>query len=227
VYVLGADHHGYIARLKAAAQALGYDAASCEIVIMQLVSLSDGGEQRKMSKRRGEFVTMEDLLDKIGVDAARFFLVQRSHDAQLEIDLELATEQSDKNPVFYVQYAHARLCSIKRKVEEELGIDEDEAIASIAEGAIELNASERNLVKRIAEFPIVVGEAAERRQPHKIPHYLHDVAADVARFYRDCRVMGDGVTAEETKTRLALAAAARSVIASGLDLIGVSAPERM
>jgi arginyl-tRNA synthetase len=180
-----------------------------------------------MSKRRGEFVTMEDLLDRIGVDAARFFLVQRSHDQQLEIDLELATEQSDKNPVFYVQYAHARLCSIKRKVEEELSISEDDAVASLADSAIELSASERNLVKRLAEFPTMLAEAAERRQPYKIPHFLHDVAADVARFYRDCRVMGDGVTVEETRTRLALAAAARTVLATGLDLIGVSAPERM
>jgi arginyl-tRNA synthetase len=227
IYVLGADHHGYIARLKAAAQSLGYDESTCEIVIGQMVHLSDGGEQKKMSKRRGEFVLLSELLDRIGIDATRFLMLQRSLDQQLDLDLEQATEQSDKNPVYYVQYAHARLCSIRRKVLDELGIEESDAIATLGTDVVELHPSERNLVKRVAEFPVVVADAAERRQPHRIPHYLGDLAADVARFYRDCRVMGDGIGVDETRQRLALAAAARTVIATGLDLIGVSAPERM
>lgn len=226
IYVLGADHHGYIARLKAAASALGFDPDRCEIVILQMVSLVENGEQKKMSKRRGDFVTSDDLVDRIGSDATRFLMLQRSGDQQLDLDLELAESQSDANPVYYVQYAHARLCSIRRKVEEAgvVPTGERSLEALIAEP---MHASEKRLVKRIGEFPVLIAEAAERRQPHKLYHYAHELASDVAKFYRDCRVLGDDVAEAVTERRLALADAARSVLALSLDLVGVSAPERM
>ena len=226
IYVLGADHHGYIARLKAAATALGFDADRVEIVILQMVSLIENGEQKKMSKRRGDFVTADELVDRIGPDATRFFMLQRSHDQQLDLDLDLAESESDANPVYYVQYAHARLCSIRRKVEDEGAVPTttstvDELIAE------PLEASEKRLVKRIGEFPVLVAEAAERRQPHKLVHYAHDLASDVSKFYRDCRVMGDEISPVVTERRLATCDAARLVLAISLDLVGVAAPERM
>jgi len=228
LYVLGADHHGYIARLQAAAQALGESAESCEIVIMQMVHLLEGGDQKKMSKRRGDFVTMAELLERIGVDAARFFLLQRSHDQTLELDLELATNETDQNPVFYVQYAHARICSIQRKAANELGVPEraDAGTVDAAESAT-LHPSERRLIKRLAELPVLVADAAERRSPHKLTHYALELAGDFSSFYRDCRVVGGDVDTQTSQLRLALCEATRSVLALSLDLIGVSAPEKM
>ena len=225
VYVLGADHHGYIARLKATAQALGHDADACEIQIMQMVTLSEGGEQKKMSKRRGDFVTSRELVERIGSDATRFWMLERSNDQQLEIDLDRAEEQSDANPVFYVQYAHARLCSIRRKVEDAGAAEGGDVLASLE--LEPLHASEKRLIKRLGELPLVVAEAAERRQPHRLHHFAHDVASDVAKFYRDCRVTGDGIDPSITARRLVMCDAARSVLALALDLVGVTAPERM
>lgn len=233
VYVLGADHHGFIARLKAVAQALGHDADLVEIVIMQMVNLVEGGEQKKMSKRRGEFVTSDELVERIGADATRFFMLQRSHDQALDIDLALAEQHSDANPVYYVQYAHARLCSIRRRLVDEGVLAEADtataadALADASLGIEALHTSERRLVKRIAEFPMLVAEAAERRQPHRVVHYVHDLASDVSRFYRDCRVTGDGIDPAITQRRAATCDAARTVIALALELVGVSAPERM
>lgn len=230
IYVLGADHHGYIARLKAAAQALGFDPDTCEICMLQMVSLVEGGEAKRMSKRRGDFVSLDELLDSISVDAARFFLMQRSHDQTLDLDLDLAAEEGDSNPVYYVQYAHARICSIERKVADELGItitDAGAALADARDDGYELHAAERRLVKRIAELPVVVREAAERRHPHKLTHYVLELASDFSKFYRDCRVMGDDVSEHETRFRLALGMATRQTIATCLRLLGVSAPERM
>ena len=222
IYVLGADHHGYIARLKGAAQALAHDADATEVVILQMVTLSEGGEQKKMSKRRGDFVTASELVDRIGPDAARFWMLERSHDQQLEIDLVKASEQSDDNPVFYVQYAHARLCSIRRKVEGEGLADGDPTASSEP-----LHPSEKRLVKRLGELPHVVTDAAVRRAPHRVHHYARELASDVSKFYRDCRVLGDGVAPELTARRLRTADAARSVLALALDLVGVSAPTQM
>jgi arginyl-tRNA synthetase len=222
IYVLGADHHGYVARLKAAALALGRDAEATEIVIMQMVTLTEAGEQKKMSKRRGDFVTAAELVERIGADATRFWMLERSHDQQLEIDLDQAAAQSDDNPVYYVQYAHARLCSIRRNVEQ-AGLGDGDPFASVAL----LHDSEKRLVKRVAELPIVVADAAERRAPHRIHHYARELASDVSKFYRDCRVMGDGIEPELTVRRLRIVDAARSVLALALDLVGVSAPERM
>jgi arginyl-tRNA synthetase len=232
VTVLGADHYGYIARLKAAAQALGHDADSCEVVILQMVSLHEAGEAKKMSKRRGDFVTLDEFIDTVGVDASRWFLLNRSHDQTLDIDIGLATEQSNTNPVFYVQYAHARICSIVRKATADLDVDIAAVDASALAGrgsidATPLDPAERRLVKRLAEFPQVVREAAERRHPHAIGFYAHALASDFTQFYRDCRVVGDGVTLDVTHRRLGLATATRGVLAKGLELLGVSAPEQM
>jgi arginyl-tRNA synthetase len=222
IYVLGADHHGYIARLKAAARALGHDADATEIVIMQMVTLTEAGEQKKMSKRRGDFVTAAELVERIGADATRFWMLERSNDQQLEIDLDAAAQQSDDNPVFYVQYAHARMCSIRRNVEEAGLAGGDPAACTEP-----LHASEKRLVKRIGELPLVVADAAARRAPHRVHHYARDLASDVSKFYRDCRVMGDGVDAALTARRLRTVDAARSVLALALQLVGVSAPEAM
>ncbi len=234
VYVLGADHHGYVARLRAAAQALGHPADSCEVVIMQMVSLVENGEQRKMSKRRGDFVPMTELIDRIGVDASRYFLLQRSHDQALDLDLDLATEQDSTNPVYYVQYAHARICSILRKAEAEGArvFDPSRGAFTAADRSADsagepLGPTERRLVKRLAELPVAVRDAAERRAPHRIAHFAHDLASDFSQFYRDCRVVGDGVTPSQTYMRSALATAARDGLATCLDLLGVAAPDSM
>ncbi len=222
IYVLGADHHGYIARLKGASQALGHEVDTPEIVIMQMVTLTEAGEQKKMSKRRGDFVTAAELVERIGADATRFWMLERSHDQQLEIDLNRASEQGDENPVYYVQMMHARLCSIRRNVEAAGLADGD---ASAADEP--LHASEKRLIKRLSELPIVVADAAERRVPHRVHHYARELASDVSKFYRDCRVMGDGIDPAITARRLRTADAARSVLALSLQLVGVSAPEAM
>jgi arginyl-tRNA synthetase len=214
IYVLGADHHGYVARLKAAAAAFGHDPDVVEVLIYQLVQVTSGGEARKVSKRRGDVVFLDDLLDEIGVDAARWFLVARGHEQTIELDLDLARERTEKNPVYYVQYAHARIAGILRN----------------AEGAVvggpapaELADEERDLVKRLADFPLVAAEATERRGPHAIPNYAIRVADDFHRFYHHHRVLGSDAQA----FRLGLCRATQIVIHRSLDLIGVEAPERM
>lgn len=227
IYVLGADHHGYIARLKAAASALGHDADSCEIIIMQMVQLVEAGEQRKMSKRRGDFVEMRELLERIDVDASRYFLLQRSNDQALDLDLDLAQEQTSQNPVYYVQYAHARICSIESAAAEK-GFRHSGSPSSdeIPDGIV-LEDAERRLLKRLAEFPVVIRDAADKRAPHKLTHYSLDLAADFNQMYRDCRVLGEGVAPETTQFRLLLCHATRTVLAQALDLLGITAPERM
>jgi arginyl-tRNA synthetase len=214
IYVLGADHHGYVGRLKALAGALGHDPDSLEVLIYQLVHLTEAGEARKVSKRRGDVVFLNELMDAIGVDAARWYLVERSHDQPHEIDIDLAREKSEKNPVYYVQYAHARIAGILRNA----------GSASVSEEApAELSVEERELVKRLADFPGVAAEATHRRGPHALPTYAIRVADDFHRFYHRHRVLESEVEA----FRLALCQATRAVIARSLDLIGVEAPERM
>lgn len=215
--VLGADHHGYIGRMNAAWQALGGSEDAFEILIMQLVNLTEEGERVQMSKRAGAIVTLDDLIDDIGVDAARFFLLQRSHDTTLDLDLTLAREQSNENPVYYVQYAHARIASILRKA----GVDADEPARDWPEH--EQHPSERALVKRLLEWPEEVAVAAERRAPHRLTVYVHELAQDFSAFYRDCKVVGS----DAEPFRLALSVATRRVIATGLGLLGVEAPESM
>ena len=217
--VWGADHHGYVERMQAAFEASGGEPGALELIIMQLVHLVEGGERARMSKRAGDFVTLEDLIDDIGVDAARWFLLARSHDTTIELDLDLAREQSSENPVYYVQYAHARACSILSRAEQE-GVDSQ--AGGVPSG---LHPSERALVRRLLEFPAEVQEAADRRAPHRIANWALAAAQDFSAFYRDCPVVG----AEPALAafRLQLCSATRSVLARALDLLGVTAPESM
>ena len=214
IYVLGADHHGTRKWYAAVAAMLGYDPSRVEVLLYQLVHLTRGGAQTKMSKRRGEVVFLDEFMDEIGVDAARWYLVSRGPDQAIDIDVDLAAEKSQKNPVYYVQYAHARIAGILRN-------------AAGAEAAARplgpLAREERDLVKRLAELPGVVAEATERRGPHALPTYAIRVADDFHRFYHEHRVLGSDTEA----FRLGLCRATQTVIASSLDLVGVEAPQRM
>ena len=221
---LGADHHAYARELKAVMAALGGDPEMVEAPIIQFVHLVHGDSVMAMSKRAGSFVRLDDLLDAVGVDATRFFMLRSSHDRTLELDLELAARQSAENPVYYVQYAHARIASMLRR------LSEDRATTAIDPGAewgdAALHASERELIKRIAGFPEEVAEAAHRRGPHRITAYCLDLARDFTSFYEKCRVVG--VEPESVESfRVALSLAAQRTIAISLGLLGVSAPESM
>jgi arginyl-tRNA synthetase len=221
---VGADHHGYVARLKAAFAGIGGDPDAVEAPILQFVHLVEGSERAAMSKRRGEFITLDDLLDEIGVDATRFFMLQRSHDRTVDLDLELARRESPENPVFYVQYAHARIVSMLARLTE--GRIET-ALASGADwGENELHPAERELVKQLAAFPGEVADAAARRGPHRIAAYALDLAQVFTAFYRDCHVVGASPESVES-FRVALSESARRTIALSLKLLGVSAPESM
>jgi arginyl-tRNA synthetase len=223
--VLGADHHGYVRRMHAAWQALGGTPDAFEIVIMQLVNLTEGGKRVQMSKRAGTLVALDELLDDIGVDAARFFLLQRSHDTTLDLDLELARRHTQDNPVYYVQYAHARIASILRKAGEERVAG---ALAADLAGSSErFHPSARSLVKRLLEFPAEVQEAAARRAPHRLTTYVHETAQEFSAFYRDVRVVGAAEEGGDEDVRLAICVMTKRVIARGLDLLGVAAPEEM
>ena len=222
--VLGADHHGYVERLRAGLAALGFEPDRLEVVIMQLVQVVESGQRAQMSKRKGEFVTLDELVDDIGADAARFFMLQRSHDTPVDLDLELARRQSNENPVYYVQYAHARIASILRKAGEKPVRD---ALATDPRGiGGSLESAEKALLLRLLELPGEVGESASRRAPHRLCAYSMTVAADFHAFYRDCKVVGaegEGVEA----LRIGLCVLTKRVIARTLGLLGVSAPERM
>jgi arginyl-tRNA synthetase len=222
--VLGADHHGYVPRVRAAIEALGASPDAFEAPIMRLVHIVEGGERAQMSKRSGDFVSLDELLDDIGVDASRWFMLWRSHETTVDLDLELARSQSSENPVYYVQYAHARIASILRKA----GAAAEQAAGGIdaeASGAA-MEPSERALIKRLLEFPEEVRESAARRTPHRICAYSTAVAADFHAFYRDCQVVGaEGEGVE--RARLALCLATKRTIAGALGLLGISAPERM
>jgi arginyl-tRNA synthetase len=224
VDVLGADHHGYVARLRAAIAGLGADPERFEALIMRLVHIVESGERAQMSKRSGEFVSLDDLLDDIGVDATRWFMLWRSHDTEVDLDLDLARRESNDNPVYYVQYAHARIASILRKAGREP--EEIATAAGRATPETPLAPAERELVKRLLEFPEEVREAAERRAPHRICAYSTAVAADFHAFYRDCQVVGaEGEGVEDS--RLAIALLTKRTVASALGLLGISAPEQM
>jgi arginyl-tRNA synthetase len=223
IYMLGADHHGYIARLKAVAAAFGEDPASVEVLIGQMVNLVRDGQPVRMSKRAGTVLTLDDLVEAIGVDAARYSLIRSSVDTPIDIDLALWSSASNENPVYYVQYAHARLSALARNAAE-LGLIPDtahlELLSHDKEGA---------LLRSIGEFPRVVKTAAALREPHRICRYLEDLAGDYHRFYDSCRVLpqGDEQPTDLHTARLALCQAARQVIANGLTILGVTAPERM
>ena len=223
IYMLGADHHGYIARLKAVAAAFGDDPATVEVLIGQMVNLVRDGEPVRMSKRAGTVITLDDLVEAIGVDAARYSLIRSSVDTPIDIDLALWSSASNENPVYYVQYAHARLSALARNAAE-LGLIPDtthlELLSHDKEGA---------LLRTIGEFPRVLKTAASLREPHRVCRYLEDLAGDYHRFYDSCRVLpqGDEQPTDLHTARLALCQAARQVIANGLAILGVTAPERM
>ncbi|BBZ76963.1 arginine--tRNA ligase [Mycolicibacterium anyangense] len=223
IYMLGADHHGYIARLKAAAAALGDNPDTVEVLIGQMVNLVRDGQPVRMSKRAGTVITLDDLVDAIGVDAARYALIRSSVDTPIDIDLELWSSASSENPVYYVQYAHARLCALARNAAE-LGLAPDTAHLGLL-----THDKEGALIRNLGEFSRVLEAAASLREPHRVCRYLEDLAGDYHRFYDSCRVlpMGDEEPTDLHRARLALCAATRQVIGNGLAILGVSAPERM
>jgi arginyl-tRNA synthetase len=232
INIWGADHHGYVARMKAACAALGH-ANKCDVVIGQLVNLFRNGEAVRMSKRTGEMVTFEELLEEVGPDAARYWFLRRSTDQPVDFDIELARTQSADNPVYYVQYAHARICSILRKAAGEDLAARHETIASLATEFVHADAdlslltedAELALMRRLTEFGEVVEGAARDLAPHRLTRYAEDLAATFHQFYTVCRVMTDD--AQLASARLYAVDATRSVLETVLGLLGVSAPESM
>ncbi len=203
-----------MSRLRAAAAAFGHDPEEVEVLIYQLVHLTEaGGQARKVSKRSGDVVSLDEFMDEVGVDAARWFLISRGYDQAIEIDVDLARDKTDKNPVYYVQYAHARIAGILRNAGDR----------AVSTEPSDLAPEERELIKRLADFPLVAAEATHRRGPHGIPTYAIRVADDFHRFYHEHRVLDSDAEA----FRLGLCRATQSVIARCLDLIGVDAPDRM
>jgi arginyl-tRNA synthetase len=218
--IWGADHHGYVPRMRAALAALGYPAGFFDVAIVQLVKVVRGGEEVKMSKRSGEFVTLRDLLDWVGVDAARYFFLMRRGDAHFVFDIDLAKSQTEENPVFYVQMAHARMCGIFRNAGDRPGP---------AAGEVDISAlpaeQDRELLKKLAIFPETVARAGRELEPHRITGYLEELARVAHAWYHGCRVLGEAL--EVQSARLALARATQVVLANGLTLLGLHAPERM
>ncbi|MFK9091592.1 arginine--tRNA ligase [Bacillus salipaludis] len=221
INIWGADHHGYIPRMKAAIQALGYDREALEVEIIQLVHLYKDGEKMKMSKRTGKAVTMRDLVDEVGLDATRYFFAMRSSDTHLDFDLDLAVSESNENPVYYAQYAHARISSILRSGEEK-GVQVDVG-ADFSQVSSE---KEIDLLKKLGEFPSAVGEAAVKRVPHRITNYIFELASAFHSFYNAEKVL-DLEQPERTKARLGLVKTVQITLKNALALIGVSAPEKM
>ena len=226
IYLLGADHHGYVNRLRAVAACAGDDMeTSVEVLIGQLVKMMRDGQEVKLSKRAGTLITLEELVEEVGVDAARYSLIRYPVDSPLTLDLDLLVQRTNDNPVFYVQYAHARVCSVLRNAAD-LGIDWR---SDGYDPALLVHEREGELLRALAEFPAVVASAAELREPHRVPRYLESLATAYHRFYDSCRVLprGDEPTEPIHIARLWLCAATRQVLANGLDLCGVSAPDRM
>jgi len=221
IYVWGADHHGDVPRVKAAARALGIDPERVVVILYQLVSLKRGGQEVRMSKRAGEIITLRELLDEVGSDPIRFMLLTCTVDSTMDFDLDLAVEQSDKNPVFYVQYAHARISSILRHAID-LGWDAEAA----GDLSLLAHASELALIRKILELPEVIALAATQLAPHHLTFYAKELAAVFHAFYRDCRVVAPEEP-ELTQARLMLVRAAHLALARALGLLGVNAPERM
>ncbi|MBW7477768.1 arginine--tRNA ligase [Paenibacillus oenotherae] len=222
INIWGADHHGYIPRVKAAMEALGNDPGKLTVLIAQMVSLFQNGEKVKMSKRTGKAVTMEDLMDEVGVDAIRYFFTMRSMDSHLDFDMDLAISTSNENPVFYVQYAHARICSVFRQAEEQgvvLGSTDSIDFTTLS------TEHEFDLLRKMGELPQEIAEAAEQYAPHRLVRYVYELASQFHSYYRAERVITED--AAQTGARLALLGAVRVVIANVLRLVGVSAPERM
>jgi arginyl-tRNA synthetase len=224
IYVWGSDHHGTMARLLAAAEAFGFDRDKVEIRLIQIVTLTRGGDAVKASKRAGVLVPLDELVDEVGKDAARYFFLTRSFESPLEFDIELAKEQAPENPVYYVQYAHARICSILRKAESE-GSEVGVGLSPLPALQPLTHPSEAALMRKLAEYEEVIPDAARLRAPQRVTRYLGELASAFSGFYRDSKVITDD--AQLTQARLTLCLAVRSVLADGLSLLGVSAPERM
>jgi arginyl-tRNA synthetase len=221
INIWGADHHGYIPRMKAAIEALGFNPDNLEVEVIQLVHLFKNGEKVKMSKRTGKAVTMRELVEEVGLDAVRYFFAMRSGDTHMEFDLDLAVSQSNENPVYYAQYAHARICSILRQGEEMgITIDQETDLSVIG------SEKELDVLKKLGEFPQVIADAAEKRTPHRVALYINDLASTFHSFYNAEKVL-DEEQMDRTKARLALVKAVQITLRNALALIGVSAPEKM
>lgn len=220
INLFGADHHGYINRLKASLETFGTDSKRLEIQVMQMVRLLQDGQEVKMSKRTGNAITLRDIMDEVGIDAARYFLTMRSPDSHFDFDMELAKSESSDNPVYYAQYAHARICSILRQAAEN-GITP----STDADFSLITNDKAFELLKRIADFETVIEQAAEARAPHRITNYIQDLAAHFHKFYNAEKVLTDNL--EKSKAHVALIEAARITLHNALTLIGVSSPEKM
>lgn len=220
INIWGADHHGYVIRIKAAIEAMGYDPKRLEVKLLQMVSLFRDGELVKMSKRTGQTVTLTELIDEVGTDAARYFFIMRSLDSQLDFDLTLATEKSSENPVYYIQYAHARICSILNQVAADgIVIDENAPLTSLT------TEIEHDLIKKMGEYPALIETAAKERAVHKLAHYVHELASLFHSFYNQCRIVGEPKDVQQA--RLLLIIAIRDNLKHILNILGVSAPEKM
>lgn len=222
INIWGADHHGYIPRMKAAMAALGYDPDRLEVLILQMVSLYQGGELVKMSKRTGQGVTLTELIEEVGRDAARYFFIMRSLDSQLDFDLDLAKSHSNDNPVYYVQYAHARIASILRQMTEAGVMFDSNVKAELSRLSTPL---ELDLIRKLGDYPAEITNAAQDRAPHRIARYAHELAGLFHSFYNGCRVLG--VEAELMSARLALVTATQRVLKHSLAILGVDAPDKM
>ena len=220
INIWGADHHGYIPRMKAAIEALGYNRDTLEVEVIQMVQLYKNGEKFKMSKRTGNAVTMRELVEEVGLDAVRYFFVKTAGDSHMDFDLDLAVSQSNENPVYYAQYAHARICSILRQAKEQ-GLEASTDHLSVLQAEKEID-----LLKKVGDFPTVIADAAKYRTPHRIAIYIQELAATFHSFYNAEKVL-DATNQERTEARLALITAVRITLTNALRLIGVSAPEKM
>ncbi|MFQ5574417.1 MAG: DALR anticodon-binding domain-containing protein, partial [Terriglobia bacterium] len=229
INVWGADHHGYVKRVEAGLEALGYPKGTLEVVLGQLVNLYRGGTPVRMSKRTGDMVTLEELVEEVGADSVRFFFLMRSTDSPLDFDIDLAKKRSDENPVFYVQYAHARISSIIRFAEDQGKGLKDSATVDLTLLKAD---SERALVRRLAAFEDLIETAASKRAPHLLTQYARELATAFHLFYHECRVVGNADQADASgasldAARLYLVTCVRSVIANACNLLGISAPEKM
>jgi len=226
IYMLGADHHGYVGRIKAIAACAGDDPSEdIEILIGQMVKIIEGGTELKLSKRAGTIITLEELVEKVGTDAARYTLIRYPTDTPMVMDVDLLKKNTNENPVYYVQYAHARICAVLRNAKE-LGINHGLEFYS---PELLTHERERELIGLLAQYPKIVASAAELRQPHRVARYIEEVAGQYHRFYNDCRVLplGDEKPTDLNSSRASLSLATAQVISNGLDLLGVSAPEKM
>ena len=226
IYMLGADHHGYVGRIKAIAACAGDDPnKDIEILIGQMVKIMEGGVELKLSKRAGTIITLEELVEKVGTDAARYTLIRYPTDTPMVMDVDLLKKNTNENPVYYVQYAHARICAVLRNAKE-LGINYGLEFYS---PELLTHERERELIGLLAQYPKIVASAAEMRQPHRVARYIEEVAGQYHRFYNDCRVLplGDEKPTDLNSSRASLSRATAQVISNGLDLLGVSAPEKM